>query len=128
MKLHFSLQLTHVALLGIFLLSAARVSPDPDTWWHLNVGKWMVEHGELLRVDHFSYTRLGQPYPAPGWTVQLLLYLVYQVGGIGGLNLLTGFVRAEYLYERTPDGVVQALEQLACHRTPPLKPRRRAAP
>jgi hypothetical protein len=91
-RLHFSLELTHVALLGIFLLSAARVSPDPDTWWHLNAGKWMIEHGELLRVDQFSYTRLGQPYPAPGWPVQILLYLVYQVGGIGGLNLLTGFV------------------------------------
>ena len=87
-----SVRLTHLALLGIFLLSAARVSPDPDTWWHLNAGKWMVEHGELLRVDQFSYTRLGEPYPAPGWPVQILLYLVYQVGGIGGLNLLTGFV------------------------------------
>ena len=52
----------------------------------------MVEHGELLRVDQFSYTRLGEPYPAPGWPVQILLYLVYQAGGIGGLNLLTGFV------------------------------------
>ncbi len=91
-RLRFSLELTHVALLGIFLLSAARVSPDPDTWWHLNAGKWMIEHGELLRVDQFSYTRLGEPYPTPGWPVQILLYLVYQVGGIGGLNLLTGFV------------------------------------
>jgi hypothetical protein len=87
-----SVRLTHLALLGIFLLSAARVSPDPDTWWHLNAGKWMVEHGELLRLDQFSYTRLGEPYPAPGWPVQILLYLVYQAGGIGGLNLLTGLV------------------------------------
>jgi hypothetical protein len=91
-RLHFSLELTHVALLGIFLLSAVRVSPDPDTWWHLNAGQWMIEHGELLRVDQFSYTRLGEAYPAPGWPVQILLCLVYQVGGIGGLNLLTGFV------------------------------------
>lgn len=91
-RLHISVELTQLALLGIFLLSAARVSPDPDTWWHLNAGKWMVEHGVLLRVDQFSYTRLGEPYPAPGWPVQILLYLVYQVGGIGGLNLLTGLV------------------------------------
>jgi len=91
-RLRVSIELTHLALLGIFLLSAARVSPDPDTWWHLNAGKWMVEHGELLRVDQFSYTRLGEPYPAPGWPVQILLYLVYLAGGIGGLNLLTGFV------------------------------------
>ena len=57
-RLRFSVELTHLALLGVFLLSAARVSPDPDTWWHLNAGKWMIEHGELLRVDQFSYTRL----------------------------------------------------------------------
>lgn len=91
-RLRISVELTNLALLGIFLLSAARVSPDPDTWWHLNAGRWMVEHGELLRVDQFSYTRLGEPYPAPGWPVQILLILVYQVGSIGGLNLLTGFV------------------------------------
>jgi len=91
-RLRVSVELTHLALLGIFLLSAARVSPDPDTWWHLNAGKWMVEHGELLRVDQFSYTRLGELYPAPGWPVQILLYLVYLAGGIGGLNLLTGVV------------------------------------
>ena len=52
----------------------------------------MVEQGELLRVDPFSYTRLGEPYPAPGWPVQILLYLVYLTSGIGALNLLTGFV------------------------------------
>lgn len=91
-RLRISVELTHLALLGIFLLSAARVSSDPDTWWHLNAGRWMVEHGELLRVDQFSYTRLGEPYPAPGWPVQILLYLVYLAGGIGGLNLLTGLV------------------------------------
>ncbi len=91
-RLRISIELSHLALLGIFLLSAARVSPDPDTWWHLNAGKWMIEHGELLRADQFSYTRLGEPYPAPGWPVQILLYLVYLAGGIGGLNLLIGVV------------------------------------
>lgn len=91
-RLRFSVELIHIALLGIFLLSAARVSPDPDTWWHLNAGKWMIEYSELLRVDQFSYTRLEESYPAPGWPVQILLYLVYLAGGIGGLNLLTGFV------------------------------------
>ena len=91
-RVQLSAELTHLALLGIFLLSAARVSPDPDTWWHLNAGKWMVEHGEMLRVDQFSYTRLGESYPAPGWPVQILLYLAYLADDIGGLNLLTGFV------------------------------------
>ncbi len=97
-RFRFSAELTHIALLGIFLLTAARISPDPDTWWHLNAGKWMVEHSELLRLDQFSYTRLGQPWPAPGWPVQIMLYLVYQAGGIGGLNLLTGAVFALTFY------------------------------
>jgi hypothetical protein len=101
-----SLNLSHIALLGILLLTAARVSPDPDTWWHLNTGKWMIEHGELLRVDLFSYTRLGQSYAAPGWPVQILLYLVYQLGGIGGLNLLTGvvFTLVFYFVNKTLSG------------------------
>ncbi len=82
---------TLLAVLAI-LAMATRVSLDSDTWWHLRAGQWMIEHGALLRADPFSFTRLGAAWHYPGWLAQVLLYLVYRVGGPGGLNLLTALV------------------------------------
>lgn len=86
------INLVHLTLAGIFLLAAARVSPDPDTWWHLRAGQWMIENRELLRQDLFSYTRLGQPWEVPGWPVEIGMYLIYRLSGLGGLNLATGVI------------------------------------
>ena len=78
-------------MLAIFAM-ALRVSLDSDTWWHLAAGRWMVEHGSLLREDPFSFTRLGSPWHYPGWLAQLLFYGVYRVAGAGGLNVLVAAV------------------------------------
>jgi hypothetical protein len=84
--------LTTLALIGIFLWIAGRSSPDADTWWHLQAGKWMVEHGQLLQEDVFSYTRLGSRWEVPGWPVEIAMYWIYRCVGIGGLNLGTAFL------------------------------------
>jgi hypothetical protein len=82
---------TLLAVLAIFAM-ALRVSLDSDTWWHLGAGRWMIEHGSLLREDPFSFTRSGSPWHYPGWLAQLLLYVVYRAAGAGGLNVLTAAV------------------------------------
>jgi hypothetical protein len=71
------------------LAMAARVTIDGDTFWHLAAGRWMVEHGQILRTDPFSITRLGQPWVYPGWLSQLLLFGIHQWLGFLGLNLYT---------------------------------------
>ena len=52
------------ALLAVFTM-AVRISADPDTWWHLGAGRWMVENRQLLMADPFSLTRAGQAWHAP---------------------------------------------------------------
>ncbi|HEY8812222.1 MAG TPA: hypothetical protein VIO86_06990, partial [Candidatus Dormibacteraeota bacterium] len=29
---------------------------DPDFWWHLRVGRWIIENGKLPSHDLFTYT------------------------------------------------------------------------
>jgi len=77
-----------VAFLAVAAI-AVRVSADTDTWWHLAAGRWMVDHGQLLRSDVFSFTRQGSPWVNPGWLAQLCLYASYRLAGMAGLNLLT---------------------------------------
>jgi hypothetical protein len=86
--LKLSRLVTWVVFLSIFAM-AARVTIDTDTWWHLRAGQWMVENRSLMEVDLFSYTREGMPWKYPGLWVEVLMYLIYQWFGPGGLNLWT---------------------------------------
>jgi len=82
-----SLAPLYVAL-AAFSLALATPPGDPDTYWHLASGKWMLEHGALLRTDVFSSTVTGQPYSVGEWLGQIVLYLAYLAGGWTGLVIL----------------------------------------
>src|SRR5437867_5832914 len=71
-----------------FAIALAIPPGDPDTYWHLASGKWMVEHGALLRTDVFSSTATGAPYSVGEWLGQLVLYAAYASAGWTGIVLL----------------------------------------
>lgn len=75
-----------ILFVSIFAM-AARVQVDTDTWWHLASGRWMVEHGEILKHDPFSHTMPGQPRIQHGWLVQIVMYGLYAALGHAGLVL-----------------------------------------
>jgi hypothetical protein len=80
--------------LAAFALALATPPGDPDTYWHLASGRWMLEHRELLRADVFSSTINGQPYSVGEWLGQIVLYLAYLAGGWTGLVILRGLLVA----------------------------------
>ena len=80
--------------LAAFALALATPPGDPDTYWHLASGKWMLEHGALLRADIFSSTVNGQPYSVGEWLGQIVLYAAYLAGGWTGLVVLRGLLVA----------------------------------
>ncbi len=62
---------------------------DPDFWWHIRIGRWMVENGRLPPTDIFTFT-----VPTHAWTdheylTEILMWLVYN--GIGVAGLAIGF-------------------------------------
>lgn len=89
--MNFKRLILGITFLAVFAM-AVRVSVDSDTWWHLRAGSWMVENGRILTTDPFSLTRQGSDWEYPGWLAQIALFGVYEVGGFGGLNLLTAAV------------------------------------
>jgi hypothetical protein len=60
---------------------------DEDTWWHLAVGRYVVEHRAVPQHDPFS--RIGQeqqiPWVAYSWLHEVALYGSYQLVGLGGV-------------------------------------------
>jgi hypothetical protein len=72
---------------------------DPDFWWHLKTGQYIVQKHALPVPDPFAYTTAtARPsYPAEPrtrqfnltheWLAQALMYSVYRAGGFAGIVL-----------------------------------------
>ena len=89
---------TIIVFIAIFAM-AARFPLDTDSWWHLQSGRWIVEHRAVPGSDPFSHTRFGQPWIDHGWLAQAILYLVYAGAGYGGLVLaLAALVTAAFFF------------------------------
>jgi hypothetical protein len=71
-----------------FIVAVGLPSSDPDMWWHLASGRWMIEHGEILKVDIFSSTATGRPYAVGEWLGQIALAAVHGAAGWPGVAVL----------------------------------------
>lgn len=76
------------------VISLLPTAPN-DLWWHMRVGQLIVETGQVPTVDLFAWTvPPGTPYAYGAWLGEVLLYRLYQLGGIELMlclrNLLAG--------------------------------------
>ena len=58
---------------------------DPDIWWHLRTGQWIVEHGALPATDPFSFYGMGKPWIVYTWLFDVLIYGLYNRLGLIGI-------------------------------------------
>ena len=73
---------------------APGVLNDGDTYWHITAGQWMLQHHAILTADPFSYTAAGTPWHAQEWLSEVLMALVYGVGGWSAVLLLSATAAA----------------------------------
>jgi hypothetical protein len=62
---------------------------DPDLWWHLRTGQWILEHGYVPMVDSFSIYGMGKPWVAYSWLFEIILYVIYSMSGLVGIVIFT---------------------------------------
>lgn len=77
-----------------YALAVGLPAGDPDTYWHLASGRWMLEHAQLLREDIFTSTIRGQPYSVGEWLGQVVLAAAYQAGSWTGIVILRALLVA----------------------------------
>jgi hypothetical protein len=78
--------LTLLFLIPVFWLLKPAII-DPDIWWHLRTGQWIVEHGAIPTTDPFSAYGMGKPWVAYSWLFEVLIYALYQAFGLFGIIL-----------------------------------------
>src|SRR5262245_27669305 len=79
--------------LAIFALNQQFLA-DPDTYWHIATGKWMLVERAFPRQEIFSHTAFGKAWVSPEWLAQVILFVCYDLLGWRGLVLLGGLVTA----------------------------------
>lgn len=76
-------------ILGATFLWCYKPLLDPDTFWHLAVGREMWQTGHLVRTETFSFTAPGMPWVDEEWLFHALAYPLWRFGGDTLLQLFT---------------------------------------
>ena len=62
---------------------------DPDLWWHLRTGQWIVENHAVPFQDYFSAYGMGKTWIAYSWLFELIIYAIYSAVGLIGIVIFT---------------------------------------
>jgi hypothetical protein len=68
---------------------AMRPTTDPDLFWHLATGRWILEHRRIPFADPFSWTVPGRAWIAHEWLTEVAFEAMHRVGGFGVLVALS---------------------------------------
>ncbi|TMD74877.1 MAG: hypothetical protein E6I82_05920 [Chloroflexi bacterium] len=79
-------------VLTVILVLLIGVEQDPDFWWHLRIGRWMVEHGRLPSQDLFTYTVSSHVWTDHEYLTEILMWLTYSTIGLTALCIAFGLL------------------------------------
>lgn len=109
-----------LSLLVLLLAAPERLMDDPDTLWHVEVGRWIWTNKTVPWTDLFSHTFAGAPWIAKEWLSQLILFAAYRAAGWSGVVLVAATAIAaafailhEWLRRRVNASVALAATLLA---------------
>lgn len=65
---------------------------EPDIWWQLLAGRWMLGHGQVTHTDVFSYTMAGHNWVNVKWLYEIIIATLEKGLGPEGVLLLQSIV------------------------------------
>ena len=80
------------SFLAVLFLRAFYIT-DPDIWWHLRTGDWILAHHSVPFTDPFSSYGMGKPWAAYSWLFEVLSASVFARLGLMSIVLLEITVR-----------------------------------
>jgi hypothetical protein len=65
---------------------------DPDFWWHLRIGQWMVDNGRLPSMDVFTFTVPTHVWTDHEYLTEILMWRIFSIFGLPTLIALFGLL------------------------------------
>jgi len=75
------------AALTVILVVLCRRVGDPDFWWHIETGSWIINHGALPSHELFTYTASNRAWADQEWGSEVLGDLIFRAGGFLAFSL-----------------------------------------
>src|SRR6266404_2635046 len=77
-----------IVFMAVIFALAAQPITDPDFWWHLKTGQYIVETSSIPHTDIFSTLRFGSEWVTHEWLSEVFIYSVFRRLGYGGLIVI----------------------------------------
>src|SRR3990170_2893543 len=58
---------------------------DPDIWWHLRTGQWILEHHAVPLTDHFSFYGADKPWIVYSWLFDTAMAALFSRWGLAAI-------------------------------------------
>lgn len=68
-----------------------------DFWWHLRTGELILERGHVPLVDWYTFTMHDRPWTDLHWGFQILIAVLFNIGGLNLMVLLKAALAAAIL-------------------------------
>src|SRR5207248_4716743 len=79
-----------IAIFATMLIAAIQPVTDPDFWWHLTTGNWILSQHAIPRTDLYTYTVAGHRWITHEWLSEVVLAALYAVGRLPLESLVLG--------------------------------------
>lgn len=73
-----------IVVYALLVLNGRLLLGDSDSYWHIAVGRWILDHGALPHTDIYSFTKAGEPWISSSWLAQVLYAVTYAWAGWAG--------------------------------------------
>src|ERR1035437_9501378 len=94
-RFKINLASTKFLVLGAVLLAlsipAFQTISDPDFFWHIKVGQWILQNG-FPHHDLFTYTVSQHPFITHEWLSEVIMSFLFFSIGSGAVVMFWGFV------------------------------------
>jgi hypothetical protein len=80
-----SRRLLVIVFMSVIFAAASRPIRDPDFYWHLKTGEYLVETRSIPKTDIFSTSKFGSEWVTHEWLSELFMYSIFRWLGYAGL-------------------------------------------
>lgn len=80
--------LVSLGVYAMLLVLGQRMLNDPDSYSHIEVGRWIIAHGTLPTSDPFSFSRHGAPWITFEWLSEVIYAGAFALSGWSGVVVL----------------------------------------
>ncbi len=93
MKKYFTLevQIFFSSFLLFMLSGRSKLFSDPGTFTHTVIGEHILQSGNFIKNDIFSFTFYGKPWVAQQWLGECIMALLNRIGGLDALLFMGVF-------------------------------------